>query len=567
MPRTLSTPSVRFVLHIAKGREKTFCPIYAIMQKGNERYKIATGEEAKPSELDKAGVVTRGATPIRRRELETLAKRLDWWRNFLRELWEEHHAPKMGSLPPQQIEPARFRELVKVRLGEAVEAKTPDLLEFIEGYIAGIVKRRQDANTNKKGETTSLDAWQHPTVASLSGEYKRILLFSKLYGKLDYKSFTPELLKSYHAFLFKKASAKITYQLKEKSTKVFTKKAMNKESALQSIGLLKQFLRAACVAGYVSSATIEKLSMVKFTGSKSNAFFFTWRELKKIFETDLSGNPDAHNLHQTRTLLLIGCWTGMRFSDWGKVERKFVFEENNGKKWLDVITKKKNKPVGIFFLPIFERLLEIINWEIPDFSIQKFNENAKQLVKAAGINRVVMVNDSTGGIDHDPEESPLWKQVSSHCCRRTMAHLMNNMGLNMGQIQRTLAHSTQTQTAAYMRGNEVADAKSVNSSEIEAMIEFLNGKANFSNIEKNQSEFQGYKENKEVVFEYWRPARHMAMLETGWAMFGFSGSLITTDLEAAKEAVERLRKNGWARIFLRGQRDGVFRYSVLFKKK
>ena len=155
----------------------------------------------------------------------------------------------------------------------------------------------------------------------------------------------------------------------------------------------------------------------KFTAKRYEPehVFLTEQEIEAI--AALSVPP---RLARARDLFLIGCYTGLRFSDYSKLKPENIVRFD-GVEMLALQTTKTRTDVAI---PIFEpaRLVLDRNGGIPPAGIsnQKLNKYLKELCRLAGIVEPVRITAIRGGerIETVSEKCDL---VSTHTARRSWA--------------------------------------------------------------------------------------------------------------------------------------------------
>jgi integrase len=194
-------------------------------------------------------------------------------------------------------------------------------------------------------------------------------------------------------------------------------------------------------------------------------------ELEKIYKADLSKHPQRREMERVRVLTILGCSTGLRHSDWVKVKKELVHEED-GELLLNVFAKKTKAKIGIPFTPMLRTLLDENDWQIPRMAVQRYNEGIKSLCKYVGIERSVLVMKSVGG-KPTSDQVPFYEVVSSHACRRTFISTMLLLGVPASQILPITGHQTEKQMRAYAAIENRQNAASVSKQFKQGMINFL----------------------------------------------------------------------------------------------
>ena len=158
-----------------------------------------------------------------------------------------------------------------------------------------------------------------------------------------------------------------------------------------------------------------------------------------------------------RDLFIVGCLTGMRYSDYSTLTSENI--QN------DIIVKKTKKTGVTVHVPIHAYIREIIkkyNGELPtDVSIQHFNRSIKPICKKIGLNEKVVFTRTIG---HEivTQVYELWQVVSSHTARRSAATNMYNSGrMKTLQIMLITGHTTEKNFFRYIKVNREENAKTL----------------------------------------------------------------------------------------------------------
>jgi len=185
----------------------------------------------------------------------------------------------------------------------------------------------------------------------------------------------------------------------------------------------------------------------------SESVYLNIEELGRLYQFDLSYNKE---LEQFRDLFIVGCFVGLRFSDYNTL--KF---ENYEKRGADVFirknTKKTNKLVVIpsrpIVLEIFEKYRTNPNWLPPSKSIWMMNRNIKKICRLAGL------RDKGRLTTHPGKE--LWECISSHTARRSFATNSYKTGIKPLEIMKITGHTSQSSFMKYIRVSEEENAEIV----------------------------------------------------------------------------------------------------------
>jgi len=239
----------------------------------------------------------------------------------------------------------------------------------------------------------------------------------------------------------------ITYMLDEKDYSVNTYG--------RALRFFKTLLIAATKKGYNSNSYYLNISG---TQEAAENIYLNEAELQKIYKLDLSNRP---GFEKVRDLFIIGCNTGLRFSDYTTIKPDDIQGDR-----LRIVTQKTNAKVIIPLLPDAKAILQKYNFQLPKaISNQKFNEHLKKIAEEAGIKDTVITHITKGGKATTTKQFK-YKLVTSHVARRSFATNYYKMGVDTLQIMAITGHKTEKEFLKYIKvtGEEKADLfiKSVN---------------------------------------------------------------------------------------------------------
>jgi len=191
----------------------------------------------------------------------------------------------------------------------------------------------------------------------------------------------------------------------------------------------------------------------------TESIYLTTEELLRIHNLDITAEllkeykPDLNNeqvrqklisLPVVRDRFLIGAFTGLRVSDFGRLSDAHIGE------FIRIITTKTKQPVVI---PIHPVIKEIISHGF-DFCVvvsdQKINEHIKEIAELAKIDDVVLVNKNKGGkiISEDKRK---WELVTTHTARRSFATNAYKSGVPTLAIMKITGHKTEASFLRYIK--------------------------------------------------------------------------------------------------------------------
>jgi integrase len=191
------------------------------------------------------------------------------------------------------------------------------------------------------------------------------------------------------------------------------------------------------------------------------SIYLNEEELGKIWRLDLSEKP---NLERVRDLFMIGCYTGLRYSDLIRIRSENIVKEN-GSSYLSILTQKTSQQVIIPLKPIVLEILSKYGGSIPKpLTNQKMNKYLKVIGRMADISQLIPVEKTKGGI-RTKELVPKYELIRTHTCRKSFATNAFRSGLPTLAIMKITGHKTETQFYKYVRISELENAEQLNSHE------------------------------------------------------------------------------------------------------
>jgi len=233
-------------------------------------------------------------------------------------------------------------------------------------------------------------------------EVKRYLqAFEKFRGrKITFKSFDVDF---YHDFVEFMTFDYESYRYTRTGLKGLKRNTMGK-----AIKHLRLFLKDRIRRKIIPSIDLTEYKVFE---EVADGTYLTNYEIETINKLDLSLNP---KLETARDLLVLGCLTGLRFSDFSSIKPEDIRHSK-----LHIKQQKSDHWVVIPLRPTaHEILITKFKGQIPRTSNPEFNEDIKKVCRIAGINESIKFSYKKGNRDIE-EVKPKYKWVTSHSCRRS----------------------------------------------------------------------------------------------------------------------------------------------------
>ena len=143
-------------------------------------------------------------------------------------------------------------------------------------------------------------------------------------------------------------------------------------------------------------------------------YYLTIEERNKLFDAVL-----PERLARQRDIFVFQCCIGCRVSDLWAMTRKNIVDgaiEYVPQKTQKESSERIRVPLNSKAMEILERYKDCGGRLFPFVAKQQYNEDIKEMLKQAGIDRVVTVRNPLTG---KPEQRPIYEVASSHMARRT----------------------------------------------------------------------------------------------------------------------------------------------------
>ncbi len=213
---------------------------------------------------------------------------------------------------------------------------------------------------------------------------------------------------------------------------------------------LKVFLNEATERGLNTNMEFQKKKFKKLT-QETDKVYLSESELAKIYEMDLSENV---RLEKVRDLFIVGCYTGLRFSDFIQIKPENIIDNNK-------IKIRTQKTAEFSIIPLSKYVREILvkydNLLPRSISNQKMNEYIKEICLLADIKNKVEMSVTKGG---KLKKATLekYKLISSHTARRSFATNLYLADVPSISIMKITGHKSELAFLTYIRVTQEQNA-------------------------------------------------------------------------------------------------------------
>jgi len=190
------------------------------------------------------------------------------------------------------------------------------------------------------------------------------------------------------------------------------RKVLTKGFRISTIGKtikqLRIFLRNRARRKIIEPINLEDF---KILDEETDAVYLKWNEIKLIYQLDLSCHQ---HLSKYRDLFVLGCLTGLRFSDFSIIRKEDVRQ--------GMLYKKQGKSDHWVVIPLRKEANDILTnrfkFNIPHVCNGLFNKHIKDVGKLAGLDMPIKFSHKKGNKDVIAIK-PKYLWITSHTCRRS----------------------------------------------------------------------------------------------------------------------------------------------------
>lgn len=408
-----------FNFNLRKKQSKSTTPINLIVRWDNKKLMYSSKEEIEVSlfEMNPAKKGYQRAKEIRDRgDLYELNARLDWIETTAKAAFRKLVNDSGGKSPSVE----ELKNQLDITLRNSKEKEKIGFFGFFEKFM-GELNSRFSSGTDKpiaKG-----------TIVAYRGTYnalKDYTTWSK--SKLDFDDITLEFYQKF-----------VGYLTQEKN--------LSWNTVGRHIKALKALLNEATERNLNHNYAFRSRRFKKITEEVDNVYL-NETELDAIYNLDLSANP---RLEKVRDLFIVGCWTGLRFSDFTKIS-----DENIGDNYIEIRTQKTGKVVVIPLHKVVKEILEKYKGRYhnslpPAISNVKMNHYIKEICEMIpSLHEEVSFSSSKGG-----KKTKIYKKkfqaVVTHTARRSFASNLYKDGVNAITIMRITGHKTERAFLTYIK--------------------------------------------------------------------------------------------------------------------
>lgn len=387
----------------------------------NKRFLTSTGQTIEPYQWDplrqRAHTDSQTVKNKRDRESnETINAHLERHRSALLKVLNSLHLAQI-PFDNETIKQHLDNALGRTKKAPAPVDKPQTFLQYVDQFI-------EDAQTGRRLNSKS-HRYAPITIKGFS-KLKRLL---ERYGRetgqrIDYPDFT------------------IAYYHKLKSWMTDRGLTLNYVGAL--LKDFKLLLRQSHGEGMHANTVFMHRDFKRLVEEVDNVYLST-QELTQLYKLDLSNNP---RLDRIRDLFLVGCYTGLRFSDFSELRPENITHQGS------MVTRTTAKTGERVSIPLNPNILAILKKHegIPPRTItnQRMNIYLKELCKLAGFVERIELGRTKGGV-RQIRVLQKWELVTTHTARRSFATNAFLAGLPTVSIMKITGHKSESVFMRYIK--------------------------------------------------------------------------------------------------------------------
>jgi integrase len=216
------------------------------------------------------------------------------------------------------------------------------------------------------------------------------------------------------------------------------------------IKILKKFLNEATERGLNENFNFRSKKFKRPT-QRVDKIYLSEQELEQIYKCDLSDTP---YLDKTRDRFIIGCYTGLRYSDFVNLKEE-NFVEIDGREFVKVRPQKGWANSTDVIIPLHRYIKEIIikyggKSNLPEpISSQKLNDYLKVIGERSGIDNMIIQTISVAGKRKEVTYKK-YQKIQTHTARRSFATNAYLSGIPAISIMKITGHQTESVFMRYI---------------------------------------------------------------------------------------------------------------------
>lgn len=199
---------------------------------------------------------------------------------------------------------------------------------------------------------------------------------------------------------------------------------------------------------------------INVNGVDPGEIYLNEAEIKSIYALIGTDKLKSRDQHMERSIMIfvLGTQIGVRVSDLKITPENIV--EKNGKKYLNLSTRKTSDAVIVPLSPLALEILQFFEWTVPALSDVRLNVNIKVAGELAEINEPAIWREKINGKVVETVMKK-YQLISSHTMRRSFATNLYLKGAPSVTIMKITGHKTESSFLKYIRISKQEAAEAI----------------------------------------------------------------------------------------------------------
>lgn len=302
-----------------------------------------------------------------------------------------------------------LKKEIEIELSDnRLKPRKKSFLTFVDEYIT-------ESKLNKR----------EGTIKVYNTTYKYLKEYSAKNKTINFEDITLEFYNHYTAFLSQEHS-------------------LSANTLGKHIKTIKSFMNEATERGFNENLEFRKKKF-KTIREEADTVYLNIKELEQFEKLKLGATP---KLDRVRDLFLIGCYTGLRFSDFTQIQPENINKDNT---MIFIRTQKTSERVAIPLHKTVRSILKKYNNRLPKaYTNQVMNSYLKDVASLAKIKEPIETTITRGG-KLEKTVSPKFKLISTHTARRSFATNLYIADIPAISIMKITGHKTERSFMQYIR--------------------------------------------------------------------------------------------------------------------
>lgn len=329
---------------------------------------------------------------------------------------------------------------------EEKQIKLPEKTYYKENMVlSGMLKRLKDIIYEFKLKTGNSPAtdyvyreYQKPLFDIINDKnvYDSYVIWmedkkTKIKDIRHYNTLKNNLQEHFRNLLF----SEVNDDFKNKLIRSYIKKGLNNYTIIKRLKCLKAFLNDMYIRKILKNDDFKNWKFIELITPEKPVVCLSKVELNKVKKYKCKNERDQYYLD----LFLIGCGTGLRYSDLIRLQKENI-KTIDKKKFICININKTGEEIRIPLNNLSNRILKKYDYNIIKKSNQKINENLKKIFKETKYFNEIITMTSRSGNKINIIKDNKYNLLTFHASRRTFITICISNGVTSDSIMKWSGH-------------------------------------------------------------------------------------------------------------------------------